>query len=196
MGMREIEIKKQVLLLIQALAQQKGAIVVAIDGRCASGKSQFGDWLRRAIEGNLISMDDFFLRPEQRTKERYTTPGENVDHERFLTEVLRPLQKREAFAYRPFDCSSMDIGAAVEVKPSAVTIIEGTYAMRKEFQPYYDYKIFMTVHPEKQMLRIQHRNPAKVQDFKERWIPYEEKYFTTFAVEKDCDIIIDTTDLF
>lgn len=196
MDMREIEIKQQVLVRIQALVKQKGAIVAAIDGRCASGKSQFGEWLKQAMEGNLIPMDDFFLRPEQRTKERYATPGENVDHERFLMEVLYPLQKREAFAYRPFDCSIMDVGAAVEVKPSAVTIVEGSYAMRKEFQPYYDYKIFMTVHPEKQMQRIQQRNPAKVQDFKEKWIPYEEKYFTTFAVAKDCDIIIDTTDLF
>lgn len=194
--MNEMGIKKQVLAEIQALAQQKGSIVVTIDGRCASGKSQFGGWLKRETEGNLISMDDFFLRPEQRTKERYAAPGENVDHERFLAEVLVPLQKREVFTYQPFDCSIMDFGVPCEVRPAAVTIIEGSYAMRKEFQPYYDYKIFMTVGPGKQLMRIQHRDPSKVQDFKERWIPYEEKYFAAYAVDKDCDIVIDTTDLF
>ena len=50
-------------------------------------------------------MDHFFLRPEQRTPERLRTPGENVDHERFLEEVLCPLRAGRVFWYRPFDCS-------------------------------------------------------------------------------------------
>jgi len=70
---------------------------IAIDGRCASGKSTLGAFLQKETGGNLIHMDDFFLRPEQRTKERYATPGENVDHERFYEEVLVPLQNGEDF---------------------------------------------------------------------------------------------------
>ena len=46
-------------------------------------------------------MDDFFLRPEQRTEERLKEVGGNVDRERFLEEVARPLtNKKKSFGYR------------------------------------------------------------------------------------------------
>ena len=45
-------------------------------------------------------MDDFFLQPDQRTKERFESPGENVDHERFEEEILIPLSKHEAVKFR------------------------------------------------------------------------------------------------
>ena len=54
-------------------------------------------------------MDDFFLRPEQRTPERYAEPGGNVDRERFLAEVLIPLRAGETVQYRRFDCSTFTV---------------------------------------------------------------------------------------
>ena len=54
-------------------------------------------------------MDDFFLRPEQRTPERFSEPGGNVDRERFLSEVLLPLRQGEAVDYRRFDCATFTI---------------------------------------------------------------------------------------
>ena len=32
------------------------------------------------LGANLIHMDDFFLRPHQRSRERLAIPGENIDH--------------------------------------------------------------------------------------------------------------------
>lgn len=43
-------------------------LLVAIDGQCASGKTTLGEMLARRFDCNLFHMDDFFLRPEQRTK--------------------------------------------------------------------------------------------------------------------------------
>ena len=66
-------------------------LVVAIDGRCAAGKSSFAQKLQEETGCNVVSMDHFFLPPERRTPERLAEPGGNVDWERCLEEVLRPL---------------------------------------------------------------------------------------------------------
>lgn len=50
-------------------ASQK-RIVIAIDGRCAGGKTTLGSYLEQEFDANLFHMDDFFLQAGQRTKER------------------------------------------------------------------------------------------------------------------------------
>lgn len=45
-------------------------ILVAIDGRCGSGKTTLGEYLGQVFDCNVFRMDDFFLRMEQRTPER------------------------------------------------------------------------------------------------------------------------------
>ena len=63
-------------------------VLVAIDGMSASGKSTLGNLLKEKYQCNLFHMDDFFLRPEQRTKERLSEAGGNVDYKRFQEEIL------------------------------------------------------------------------------------------------------------
>ena len=58
-------------------------ILVAIDGRCGSGKTTLGEYLKGQLDCNLFHMDDFFLRMEQRTPDRMKETGGNVDYERF-----------------------------------------------------------------------------------------------------------------
>lgn len=188
--------KEQTIEKIQELIHQKGHILVGIDGRCASGKTTFALQLQKELGGTVISMDDFFLRPEQRTASRYETPGENVDHERFLEEVLLPLKNGVPVIYRPFDCSTMSLQDPIEVPEAEVTLIEGSYAFHPDLREYYDLKIFMTVEPEIQMQRIQERNPSAAENFRKKWIPLEERYFQACAVEKASDIILDTTQSF
>ncbi len=89
---------------IRALAATQPRVLVAIDGRCAAGKTTLAASLQAQLECNVFHMDDFFLRPEQRTSERLRQPGGNVDFERFLTEVLRPLHDGAPVTYRPYDC--------------------------------------------------------------------------------------------
>ena len=84
-----------------ACASREQPYVIAIDGRCGSGKTTLATQLSERLGANLIHMDDFFLRPEQRTPERLATPGENIDHERFLSEVLLPLRQGSVFFLPP-----------------------------------------------------------------------------------------------
>ena len=178
---------------IEALRRARGRVLVALDGRCASGKSTLAGQLAERHGWSLVHMDDFFLRPEQRTPERYATPGENIDHERFLEEVLRPLRAGETeIVYRPFDCQSMTLAGPVVLRPAAVTLVEGSYACHPALRELYDLRAFLTVEPEEQLRRIAVRNgEAGLAAFRQRWIPLEEKYFAARDVERACDYTLE-----
>ena len=90
--------------------------IIAIDGRCAAGKTTLAARLVKELGGDVIHMDDFFLPPALRTPERRSEPGGNVHYERFLTEVLPNLRSGRPFSYRRFDCSRMTLGEEIPVK--------------------------------------------------------------------------------
>jgi uridine kinase len=184
--------EEQIDKKIQEILARQGHIIIGIDGRCGAGKSTYAGRLQEKTGGILIHMDDFFLRPVQRTKERYAEPGENIDHERFLEEVLLPLHKGEAFAYRPFDCSTMQLKEEISVPVSSVVIIEGSYAMHPSLRKYYDLTIFLNITPALQHERLKQRDLSSLSDFIEKWIPLEEKYFAKYDVEHACDFVVDT----
>ena len=56
---------------IDELMTQKDVVIVAIDGKCTSGKTTLAAKLAEIYDCNVFHMDDFFLRPEQRTPERF-----------------------------------------------------------------------------------------------------------------------------
>ena len=79
-----------VLDAIRPLLDRQERVLVAIDGRCGAGKTTLAARLQAELPCRVFHMDDFFLQPYQHTPERLQAPGENVDHERFLQEVLLP----------------------------------------------------------------------------------------------------------
>lgn len=168
-------------------------VLAALDGRCASGKTTLAGELENRFGWSVVHMDDFFLRPEQRTPERYAAPGENIDHERFLREVLLPLHMGKSVSFRPFDCKAQRLSDEVKtVQPKHVVLIEGAYACHSALWDSYDLRVFLTVDPEEQARRIRRRNgEAGFAVFREKWIPLEEKYFAAFSVEQRCDIHLD-----
>lgn len=184
---------KEVQEYIDALVNNsnKLQIIVAIDGRCASGKTTLATYLGENYECNIFHMDDFFLPPSKRTQERLEEPGGNVDYERFLNEVLKPLKTNKEFEYSLYNCKTQSMGEHIYVTPSRLVIIEGAYSCRPELIEYYDLKIFMTIDEKEQKKRISQRNgeeAAKI--FESKWIPYEEKYFKAFNIKEKCDVII------
>ena len=189
------EIAAAIITEIEKLKTEKDHLLIAIDGRCGSGKSTLGAYLQQEMHGNLLHMDDFYLRPEQRTPERREEPGGNVDRERFLEEVLLPLHKGEPFAYRPFNCRTWELDEPVEVVPCSINIVEGSYSCHPELYDYYDLHVFLTIDPEEQMDRIRKRlgKPSCAETFRTKWIPMEEKYFAKMPVRERCELCFDTT---
>ena len=95
----------RLLPLLSALDRrlaEKSRVIAALEGGSAAGKTTLAALLAKIYPGcNVFHMDDFFLRPEQRTEARLAEPGGNVDYERFLEEVLLPLRRGETVQYRP-----------------------------------------------------------------------------------------------
>lgn len=173
---------------IDWLLEQKSHLVVAIDGNCAAGKTTLAAQLIEKYDCNLIPVDAFFLRPEQRTPERLAEVGGNVDYERFFAEVLQPLAAGKPFSYRPYDCQTGTLAAAISVTPKKLTIIEGSYSHHPYFGNPYDLKIFLTVSPEVQRQRILERPAFLHQRFFTQWIPMEKAYFAKFSIAEKSDL--------
>ncbi|MBQ8359748.1 MAG: hypothetical protein IJX37_07570 [Oscillospiraceae bacterium] len=162
---------------VDALLGEKELVIVAIDGKCTSGKTTLAAKLAEVYDCNVFRMDDFFLRPEQRTAERFAEVGGNVDYERFNKDVLMPLKAGQPFSYRPFDCSTFTLAEPVCVTPKKLNIVEGTYSHHPYFGDPYDLKILLTVDKETQRERILQRPAFLHQRFFEEWIPMENRYF-------------------
>ncbi len=81
--------------------------LVAIDGPCGSGKSSLAGAFHDLFPDSLvIHVDDFFLQPHQRTPARMLEPGDNLDRERLIQEVLLPLQTGQYRGHQRFNCQT------------------------------------------------------------------------------------------
>ncbi len=172
-------------------ALENGRTVVAIEGGSASGKTTLAKILSDIYDCTVFHMDDFFLRPEQRTPERFAEIGGNVDRERFLEEVLLPLHRKESVCYRRFDCSTWQLTEPETVIPKKLVIVEGAYSMHPELAPYYGVSAFLDIVPEYQRERITKRNtPTLASRFFGEWIPMENRYFEATRIKERCDLTI------
>lgn len=184
-----------VMEFLHKIKAGKKRVIIAIDGRAGSGKTTFAKRVQEALDCNVFHMDDFFLPASLKTEKRLQEPGGNVHYERFYEEVIAPIVKGMPVVYRPYNCQTGELEEEMSFKPKQITVVEGVYSLHPLFQPFYDFKVFMTVDQEVQLARIERRNGKEMlQDFVERWIPLEENYFRQLNIEKQCDITIDTTD--
>lgn len=180
----------EALRRIDSLLKEKETVSVAIDGNCGAGKSALASLLFGVYDCNVFHMDDFFLRPEQRTPQRLRQPGEYIDHERFADEVIAGINSGRQFTYRRYDCSKLSLGEEVIAAPKKLNIIEGSYSMHQKLAGFYDLKIFMQTGGQEQIKRILTRSgETLLKRFTDEWIPLEEKYFSSFGVKESCDIV-------
>ena len=178
---------------IDTLLRQKKRVLLALDGRCASGKTTLSKLLELVYQAAVVPMDHFFPQPHQRTASRLEEPGGNVDYERFHQEVLLPLLEGRSFSYRPYDCHLQQLGDPLLVPERPLTVVEGSYSLHPTLSQAHDCKVFLTVSPQEQLQRIRMRNgPTMAQRFQQEWIPLEERYFQAFSVPQQCEFVFDT----
>ena len=190
--MMELEIFASEIARRIKVAEAKKSITVAIDGRCASGKTTLAKLLSDLLSAPVVHADHFFLRPEQRSKHRLSEVGGNLDRERLITEVLAPQSEGKSISYSPYDCSRAALGNKIDLPNSRILIVEGSYSLHPELRSYYDFKIFVTTDEKTQRARIISREGARASAFFERWIPLEEEYFASFDPQIICDAFLET----
>lgn len=180
-----------VCLEIDRMLAHKGreeTVTVAVEGPCGSGKTTLAQLLKGIYDCNVFSMDDFFLRQEQRTEKRYAEPGGNVDYERFRKEVLAHLGDLKGIGLRVFDCEKMTLRKERRIPHKRLNVVEGVYSCHPYFgKDAYDLRFFAEVPESVQKERIRKRNGEKMlQRFLEEWIPYEETYFAAYRIREKC----------
>ena len=165
--------------------------LLGIDGRCGSGKTTLAKLLGEVYDCNVFHADDFFLPIEMRTEERLSTPGGNMHRERLKDEVILPIKEKRTAEYRKYICSSCTFSEPVSVSERAINIVEGSYSLHPEIRDLYDLKVFLDIDKSSQLERLKIRETDEsLKAFCERWIPFEERYFSQCEVEKSADVVI------
>ena len=179
------------LPLLLPVGQAEGPKVIALDGRCASGKTTLAEDLHRIAGASVIHMDDFFLPAALRTEERLSPPGGNVHYERFRADVLPRLKSGRDFTYKRFDCSRMALDGLRHVPAASLYVVEGAYSCHPALGDYMTLRAFSNIAPREQRRRILARNGKDGWDvFRARWIPLEEAYFAAFRIREKADAVL------
>lgn len=178
---------ERIVPLLDAAIEQTGCALCVIDGCCGGGKTTLAAALSAHYGGApVIHMDDFFLPYEMRTPERLGTPGGNVHHERFLSQVIAGLKTGDAFMYQRFDCATGHMEDRT-CPAHPLRIVEGSYslhpALQEAWQAMEAVTVFLSVEEGEQLRRIAQRAPEKLQAFIDRWIPLEKKYFQAYDIK-------------
>ena len=174
---------------IVKLAKEHKRVVVAIDGRCASGKTTLAGRISRHTGASVVHIDDFFL-PREARGDMTASHGANIDKDRLLSEVLIPLSRGEPVSYRAYSCRDGSY-SDVKLENTRITVIEGSYSMLPEFRKYYDLTIFIYISEDKQQKRLLAREgEERMSNFINLWIPAEERYLSDCLVRESADLVI------
>ena len=182
-------------LLAAALAQKPTRpLVLALDGRCGSGKTTLANGLSAQFPGcTLLRTDDFYLPPARRCPDWAHTPCANMDLTRLRDEALRPAYAGQTVAYRAYSCREGDYLPTVQLAAQPLVILEGSYSHHPLLAGYETLRVFVTCSKPEQTRRLQAREGERYANFAARWIPLEEAYFAQYNVEVKADFAIDTT---
>lgn len=168
-------------------------LIIAFDGRSASGKTSLAERLKEVLNIPVIHTDDFY-RPKNEYGELEISEFDgNFDMIRFKREVVEHLKKKNNFKYGVFDCKLGRIEKYNEISAFECCIIEGAYSLNPKLNEYVDLKVFFDINEETQKQRILHRNGEKqLENFKNIWLPAEERYLEHYQIKKSCDIIVNS----
>lgn len=81
-------------------AHPAAPVLVALDGRCGSGKTTLAAQLARQFPQSItVHTDDFYLSPASRVANWEQIPCANMDLERLRAQVLTPARAGQAIPY-------------------------------------------------------------------------------------------------
>lgn len=174
--------------LIQAkqfIKQLSGFHIIALEGKCGSGKSTLAKRLNR-YGYTLLPMDDFFLPFAMRTDERMQEIGGNIHYE-YVQTVLESIKPHQTLTYQKFDCATGTFKTkSIQIKEGV--LLEGVYSYHPAIRRFITRLMYLEIDEVTQKQRIQLRDHAD--DFFNRWIPLENRYFNHEQISYQADIII------
>ena len=196
------DIIRDIISQLEVSEKNNERVLLVIDGRCGAGKTTLASRISEELLCSVFHMDDFYLPAAEQTDERMKEPGGNIDFDRFLSEVIKPLESGDAVAYRPFVCRNQAYADTKLMPAEKINIIEGTYSCHQRLRGAYErlcgheaatgsmklIRIFLDVDDKTQIERIRTRvGEQRLKMFEEKWIPREEEYFKVCSVREYCE---------
>lgn len=181
---------------IRNLSQADRPVIIAIDGRCGSGKTGLALLLQTHFLCNVFKMDDYYLPPECRSPNWTDLPAGNIDLSRFRHQVLSNISAGLPVPYQPYACQQGSMKELSWFSPCQLNIVEGSYCQHPDLASFYDLKLFLTCESNTQLTRLHAREGERLSAFLSRWIPMEELYLRSFPIQSECDLVVDTTTFF
>lgn len=180
------------LQTVEELAGRGCPALVAIDGRCGSGKTRLAALLARRLPCAVVHMDHFYLPMDRRKPDWEECPTGNMDLERVRREVLAPFRAGTLREYRPYDCRSGVLLPPVPLRPAPLLVLEGSYSHHPALAVPGTLKVFLTCSRKEQERRLRRREGERFAAFAERWIPMEERYYAACGVPAPDALVVET----
>ena len=111
------------------LANAAAPVVLALDGRCGSGKTTMAAALAEQFPDSIVlHTDDFYLPPADRVPGWEQTPCANMDLARLRDEVLAPARAGKPVLYRAYSCREGAYLPVQQLAAQPLVILEGSYS--------------------------------------------------------------------
>ena len=146
--------------------------IIALEGRCGSGKSTISKLLK---DVTVIEMDDHF------------DSKDNPVNVEYIDRLLSSLELGKTISEKCYDCSSNSYyEKQKEVKN--IVVVEGVYGYLPQLRKHFDFLAYVVLDKKLQIERIKSRK--NFNQFIEKWIPREEEYFSKFDFVLNADVLI------
>jgi uridine kinase len=168
---------------------------VAVDGITAAGKStlvaELGDAVGRTGRPVVtLSLDGFHQPRAQRYRRgRRSAVGyyeDAYDVDGFLDRVLVPLGPNGDRLYRQrvhdLGTDRVVVEAPVEAPADAVVVVDGSFLLRPELSPHWDYRIHVTATPDVARARVVRRDAELLGGEKEAAALFDDRYEPAFRL--------------
>ena len=180
-------------LLSAALAQKPTCpLVLALDGRCGSGKTTLANGLAAQFRLHPAAHGRFLLaaRPAQpglgahplRQHGPYPLAGRSP----------APAYAGQPVDHRAYSCREGGFSAPAQLPAQPLVILEGSYSHHPLLRPYETLRVFVTCTKAEQTRRLQAREGARYADFAARYAE-EEGIFAQYGVAENADFVVETT---
>lgn len=184
------------LLEVSALLFLQQPLVLAIDGRCGSGKTWMADVIGSVFPCRVIHMDDFYLPMDRRSPHWKEIPAGNMDLQRLRSEVLLPARRGEDIQYRAYRCSEGAFLPPELLPAQPLTVVEGSYSLHPTLRDCYHKTAFLSCAPDIQARRLAKREGSHYFAFVDTWVPLEEQYIRACSPDQICTHVINTSAFF
>lgn len=172
------------VLRIEVLREERGRIVVAIDGRGGAGKSSLARTLVQRLPKSAHIEHDWFHFPKNQT-----TAEQRFDHNRLIAEVISPFRSGsrglQFLRYNWGYLAGILDGfheTPVCIPDVDILVIEGCDTLHRSLAPHFDLRVWVDTPPAvslergiKRDIEEYHLDPARVRECWKEWSAWEDE---------------------